>query len=75
MIEDFPSWGGDNDKEIEILKPEDKAVGASLRFQGKGSVSLLFDVPADQAKTQKKLSILIKTVEPTVEEHSFIVSI
>lgn len=75
MIEDFPSWGSDNDKEIEVFSPKETAEGTSLSFQGKGSLSLLFDVPADQAKNQKKLSITVKTVEPTVQEHSFSVSI
>lgn len=72
VIEDFPSWGGDNDKEVEVL--DQTAEGTSLSFQGKGSLSLLFDVPAEQAKTQKKLSITIKTVNPSVEDHSFIVT-
>ena len=74
VIEDFPSWGGDNDKEVEVFSPDQTAEGTSLSFQGKGSLSLLFDVPADQAKTQKKLSLTIKTIEP-VREHSFIVSL
>jgi len=75
VVEDFSSWGSENDKEVETLEPSDGPVGSTLRFVGKGSVSLLFDVPADQAKTQKKVAITIKSVAPTAEEHSFIVSL
>jgi hypothetical protein len=75
VIEDFPSRGSDNDKEIEVLDPKDKAVGVSLQFQGKGSVSLLFDVPPDKAKTPKKLSINLQTVEPAHEQRSFTVTL
>ena len=75
VIEDFPSWGDDNDKEVEVFGPDETAEGTSLSFKGKGSLSLLFDVPAGQAKTQKKLSITIQSVELTVKEDSFIVSL
>jgi hypothetical protein len=75
VIEDFPSRGSDNDKEIEVLDPRDKAVGATLQFQGKGSVSLLFDVPTEKVKSQKKLTINLQTVEPSQEQISFTVTI
>lgn len=74
VIEDFPSWGDDNDKEVEVLDPRDGTVGTTLHFQAKGSVSMLFDVPSEQGKTQKKLSVTIQTVEPTLEQHFFVVS-
>ncbi|MFY9557726.1 MAG: hypothetical protein WAV47_23715, partial [Blastocatellia bacterium] len=51
VIEDFRSWGSDNDKEVELLDPADKSGGVILTFEQKGSVSLLFDVPLDQART------------------------
>jgi len=75
VIEDFPSWGADNDKEIEILDPLEKAGGVNLSFQRKGSVSLLFDVPVEQAKTLQKLSIKLRTIKPADEQRSFVVSL
>jgi hypothetical protein len=75
VIEDFPSWGEDNDKEIEILDPAEKSGGVNLNFQQKGAVSLLFDVPVEQAKTPQKLSIKIRAVTPTDEQHSFVVTL
>ena len=75
VIEDFPSWGADNDKEIEVLDPMEKAGGINLSFQKKGSVSLLFDVPVEQAKTLQKLSIKLRTATPTAEQHSFLVTL
>ena len=75
VIEDFPSWGADNDKEVEILDPTEKSGGVSLNFQRKGSVSLLFDVPAEQARTAQKLSIKVRAIKPTDEQHSFIVNL
>lgn len=73
VIEDFPSWGADNDKEIEILDPAENSGGVNLTFLRKGSVSLLFDVPAEQAKTPQKFSIKLRTIKPTGEQHSFVV--
>ena len=75
VIEDFPSWGADNDKEIEILDPTEKVGGVNLSFQRKGSVSLLFDVPVEQAKALQKLSIKLRTIKPTDEQHSFLVTL
>ena len=75
VMEDFPSWGGDNDKEIEILDPKDSAGNVALSFEGKGSVSLLFDVPAAQAKSPRKLSVSLRTTQPQAEAHSFVVNL
>jgi len=75
VIEDFPSWGSDNDKEIEVLDPKDTGGNVALTFQGKGSVSLLFDVPAAQAKSPRKLSVNLRTTQPQAEAHSFIVNL
>lgn len=75
IIEDFPSWGVDNDKEIEILDPTEKSGGVNLNFQRKGSVSLLFDVPAAQANAPQTLSIKLRAVKPTDEKHSFVVTL
>jgi hypothetical protein len=75
VIEDFPSWGSDNDKEVEILDPAEKAAGVNLNFEKKGSISLLFDVPLEQAKTPQKLSIKIRAVKPSDELHSFVVNL
>lgn len=72
MIEDFPSWGADNDKEVEILDPKD-AAGTTLSFSGRGTITLLFDVPPAQAKTSKKLSITLRAVQPKGEQRSFVV--
>jgi len=75
VVEDFSSWGNDNDKEVEVLDPKDKTVGASLQFRGKGSLYLLFDVPSEQARTQKKLTIVIETIESTAQEHTVVVTL
>ena len=74
VMEDFPSWGGDNDKEVEAVDPRDDGA-VSLSFKRAGSISLLFDVPADQASAPKKLSILVRTVKPAEAEHSFVVTL
>jgi hypothetical protein len=74
VIEDFPSWGTDNDKEVEILDPKDTIGGVTLNFKQKGSVALLFDVPVEDAKAQKKLSVVLRMVEPKDERRSFVVT-
>ena len=75
VIEDFPSWGADNDKEVEILDPADKSGSVTLTFERKGSLALLFDVPLDQARTPQKFSIMLRTVLPKDEQHSFVVNL
>ena len=74
VMEDFPSWGNDNDKEVEVLDPKDTG-SVSLTFEGKGSVSLLFDVTAAQAKGPRKFSVTLRTTQPKPEEHSFVVNL
>jgi hypothetical protein len=73
VIEDFPSWGKDNDKEIDPLDPKETAGGTTLTFDQKGSISLLFDVPIEEAKTAKKLSVALRVVQPKDEKRSFVV--
>jgi hypothetical protein len=75
VIEDFPSWGKDNDKEVEVLNPREGGGGVVLTFAQKGSVTLLFDVQAEQAKSVLKFSMTLRTVKPKDEQHSFVVSI
>jgi len=75
VIEDFPSWGKDNDKEVEVIDPKESGGGVVLSFGQKGSVLLLFDVPAQQAKTPLKFSMKLRTVAPADEQHSFVVSL
>jgi len=75
VIEDFPSWGRDNDKEVDKLDPKDTVGGVTLSFQQKGSISLLFDVPVADAKAQKKLSVVMRMVQPKDEQQSFVVSL
>ena len=75
VIEDFPSWGTDNDKEVEILDPKEKVGGTTLNFQRQGSVALLFDVPVEDAKAQKKLSVAMRLVQPKDELRSFVVTL
>ena len=72
VIEDFPSWGKDNDKEVEVLGV--KEGGVILTFGQKGSISLLFDIPAEQAKATMRFSMTLRTVKPKDEQHSFVVS-
>jgi hypothetical protein len=74
VIEDFPSWGTDNDKEIEVLDPKDSVGGVTLSFAQKGTVSLLFDLSAEQAKTAQKFSLMVHTIKPNNERFSFVVS-
>lgn len=75
VIEDFPSWGADNDKGVEIVDPAEKGGAVTLKFERKGSVSLLFDVPPEQARTPQQCSITLRTVKPKDEQHSFVVSL
>ena len=75
VIEDFPSWGSDNDKEVETLDPKETIGGVTLTFQQKGSIALLFDVPLEEAKTQKKLSVALRMVQPKDEQRSFVVTL
>ena len=75
VIEDFPSWGNDNDKEVEILDPKDPLGGTTLNFQRKGSISLLFDVQVEDSKVQKKLSVALRMVQPKDEQRSFVVTL
>jgi hypothetical protein len=49
-MDDFPSWGRDNDKEIEPLEKDDTEGSVSVRFDGRGSVSFFFDLPAGSGK-------------------------
>jgi hypothetical protein len=73
LIEDFPSFGTDNEKEVEVVDPKGGLSPSTLDFEGKGSISFLFDVPASQAKTPKKFSAIIRTTKPKSEEHSLTV--
>jgi hypothetical protein len=75
VIEDFPSWGKDNDKEVDVLSSKEDGGGVILTFGQKGSISLLFDVPPEQAKSALKFSMTLRTVKPKDEQHSFVVSI
>lgn len=74
VMEDFPSWGSDNDKEVELVEPHDGGA-VSLSFKKAGSVSILFDLPVGQAATPKKLSVVVRTLKPSEQEHSLIVSL
>lgn len=75
VIEDFPSWGKDNDKEADMLDPKETIGGVTLTFQQKGSIALLFDVPLEDAKTPKKLSVTLRVVQPKDEQRSFVVTL
>jgi hypothetical protein len=75
VIEDFPSWGTDNDKEVEVLDPKDALGGTTLNFERKGSINLLFDVPVEDSKVVKKLSVALRMVQPKDQQRSFIVSL
>jgi hypothetical protein len=75
LIEDFPSWGSDNDKELEVLDSKGTDGASTLQFDGKGSILLLFDVPAAQAKSPKKLSLVIRTVQPKDTRHELVVGL
>ena len=75
VVEDFPSWGKDNDMDVEVIDPKESGGGVVLSFGQKGSVSLLFDVPAQQAERPLKFSMKLRTVAPVDEQHSFVVSL
>jgi hypothetical protein len=75
VIEDFPSWGKDNDKEVDMLDPKETIGGVTLTFQQKGSIALLFDVPLEEAKTPKKVSVALRMVQPKDEQRSFVVTL
>jgi len=73
VIEDFPSWGQDNDKEIDTLDPKENLGGTTINFQQKGTISILFDVPPEESKTPKKLSVVLRMVQPANAQRSFVV--
>lgn len=75
VVEDFPSWGKDNDQEVEALDAKDKAGSETLTFSRAGSVLLLFDVPPDKARGAQKLAITVRALKPAYEQHSFVVSL
>jgi hypothetical protein len=75
VMEDFPSWGKDNDKDVDSLDPKETVGGTTLTFQQKGSIALLFDVPLEDAKAPKKLSVALRMVQPKDEQRSFVVSL
>jgi len=75
VIEDFPSWGKDNDKEVDMLDPKETIGGVTLTFQQKGSIALLFDVPLEEAKTPKKLSVALRMVQPKDQQRSIVVTL
>jgi len=74
VIEDFPSWGSDNDKEVDILDPAENGA-VLLSFERKGTVSVLFDVPAGQAKSAQKFTLVLRMLKPSDEQHSFVVTL
>jgi hypothetical protein len=75
VIEDFPSWGADNDKEMEILDPQESVGDVTLNFQQKGTVSLLFDVPSDQSKAPQTYKLMVTSIKANNEKFSFVVSL
>ena len=75
VIEDFPSWGQDNDKEVDILDPKETIGGTTLTFQQKGTLSILFDVPPEDARTPKKVSVALRMVQPKDEDRTFVVTL
>ncbi len=75
VIEDFPAWGADNDKEIEVLSPKESVGSVTLSFGQKGTVSLLFDVSAEQAKTPQRFSLMLHTIKPNNEKYSLVVNL
>jgi len=74
LVEDFPSWGEDNDKEVELITPQDKGA-ASISFRKTGSVFILFDLPANQPLAGRKLSLILRTLKPAEEQHSIVVTL
>jgi hypothetical protein len=74
VMEDFPSWGADNDKEVEVLDPSEGAGGSTIEFEGKGYINLLFDVSPAQAKLPRKLTLELKTSKPAQQSYSVVVS-
>jgi len=75
VLEDFPSWGKDNDKEVEVLDAKANSGGGTVDFEGKGSISLVFDVPAVLGKTPKKISIILRTLKPVDQLYSLVVNL
>jgi|SRR5262252_2326527 len=74
VVEDFPSWGQDNDKEVDNLDPKENIGPTTLTFQQKGSLSILFDVPPEEARTPKKLSVALRMVQPKEDERTVVVN-
>ena len=75
VVEDFPSWGADNDKEIEVLNPKDSIGDVTLNFAQKGTVSLLFDVPADLIKAPQNFKLMVNGIKANTAKFSFVVSL
>jgi hypothetical protein len=74
VMEDFPSWGADNDKEIEVLNPKESVGNVTLNFSQKGSVSLLFDVPAEQMKPPQNFKLVVNSIKANGAKFSFVVN-
>jgi hypothetical protein len=74
VVEDFPSWGEDNDKEVELIAPQDKGA-ASISFRKTGSISILFDLPAGPPAAARKLSLVLRTLKPAEEQHSLVITL
>jgi hypothetical protein len=74
VVEDFPSWGEDNDKEVDLISPQDKGA-ASISFRKTGSISILFDLPAGQPAAGRKHTLVLRTLKPAEEQHSIVVTL
>lgn len=74
VMEDFPSWGADNDKDVEVLNPRESVGAVTLNFAQKGWVSLLFDVSAEQMKAPQIFKLIVNTIKANNTKYSFVVS-
>lgn len=74
MVEDFPSWGADNDKEIEVLDSKDPG-GVTLNFAQKGVVSLLFDLSPALSKEPQNFKLMVNGITANGAKYSFVVNL
>jgi hypothetical protein len=74
VMEDFPSWGAENDKEVEVYAPSEGPSGSTVEFEGKGYINLLFALTPAQLKMPRKLTLELKTSKPTSQSYSVVVS-
>jgi hypothetical protein len=75
VMEDFPSWGEDNDKEVELLTSRNSPGSTTLNFSQTGWLNILFDVPLEQMKPPQNFKLMVRSLKANNQTYSFAVSL